>query len=460
MSTKTTVMYVLAILVFATSERTLFALSPEEATQVAIEELKRHGIKANAEQIRAAMRKVESQSPRTADTIKRVVRNASSAEELRTLVEKAGLKIPKYDSRARVVAYWLQANKSEGDLGIKILDAIEGGELDVFQRAVAYRVLGDLETESVILGEGDKVRPPSSSWLDRVSVVLENSVRIRDDSKQINGAPVADEPAKLAWVKPRGENSYYTIDAAILWTPAFLDWEWRKFDDEQRAPSGQPLSSWEFAGRIRPSFEAHISTQTGANRNQLAYAVPFEGKAFRFPGAPQRAGGEIVDGPPFTGHSLAVTPTYVTDRSASIRTWGVDVDYEPSMPALHLNGDAPSAVFGSKKFLVGTTARAGFTWRSIEAGAGPLSTGMDYSQLRVEAGITVVLGERLTLTSKYVGLTNLSGEGDNHTFLETSAQLKLDKRDHFTVGVSYFKGEEEPTYEEVNTLTAWVGVKF
>jgi hypothetical protein len=456
MTTKTTFLCVLAILVVATSGRTLFALTPEEATQVAIEELKRQGINANAEQIRAAMRKVESKSPRTADAIKRAFRNASSAEELRSVIARA----PKYDSRARAVAYWLQANKFEADFRTKILDAIQAGELDVLQRAVAYRVLGDLETESVILGKGDKVRPPSSSWLDRVSLVLENSVRIRDDSKQINGPPVADDPAKLAWVKPRGENAYYTIDAAILWTPAFLDWDWKKFDDEQRAPSDLQLSTWEFAGRIRPSFEAHVSTQTGANRNQLTYGVPFEGKAFRFPGTPQRAGGEIVDGPLFTGHSVALTPTYVTDRSASLRTWGVDLDYEPSMPALHLNGDGPSPVFGYKQFLVGTTARAGFTWRSIEAGTGALSTGMDYSQFRAEAGIKAILVERLTLTGKYVGLTNLSGEGENHTFLEMSAELMLDKREHFTVGVSYFKGEEEPTYEKVDTFTAWVGVKF
>ncbi|HEX8490515.1 MAG TPA: EF-hand domain-containing protein, partial [Chthoniobacterales bacterium] len=57
-------------------------------------------------------------------------------------------------------------------------------------------------------------------------------------------------PAKFSWSKAKGKSSFYHLDAAVLWKPAFLS-------------GGQVLGSGSLSWFIQPSFEAHISNQTG-----------------------------------------------------------------------------------------------------------------------------------------------------------------------------------------------------
>ena len=249
------------------------------------------------------------------------------------------------------------------------------------------------------------------------------------------------------------------MDAAVLFTPAWLDWQWDKVETgEISLPEG-----FHAGGRIRPAFEAHVSTKEGASRNQLRYSALIQGRYKWFPGGPANVRTEVLsseDLPIFSAHYLELAPVYVTDRVASVRTWGIDVKYEPSIPFLNLNHDVPRRLF-RLPWLEGSMAgRVGFSARKFEQGSVMRSPDGDYGEATAGYEARIVLFKRLTLTANYSVASDLWGDIQSHDLFEGSAELLLDERNHFTVGASYVYGEEEPTFEKVDAITGWVGIKF
>jgi EF-hand domain len=328
-------------------------------------------------------------------------------------------------------------------------------DLTTYERFLVRRAFSDLQLTGV---EAER-QPAETPKPDPIISFLENNFRIRDDSAGISGDAVADEPAKFAWTHSRGEKSFYSIDAAVLFTPAWLDWQW----DKVETGKNDELKDWVGGARIRPAFEAHVSTQEGASRNQLTYSVPIQGRYKWFPGGPDNVRTEAL--PPeqlpfFSAHYFELAPLYMTDRVASVRTWGVDMKYEPSVPFLNLNHDVPRSLFHLRWLEGSMKGSLGFAVRKYEQGNPIATADADYGEFVASYQGEVVLFHRLTLRAKYSAASDCWGDMKSHDLFEGSAELLLDERNHFTVGVSYINGEEEPTFKDVDSITGWVGVKF
>lgn len=329
--------------------------------------------------------------------------------------------------------------------------------LTTYERFIVRRAISDAESTGVDAAPQPAVTPKPGPIIS----FLENNFRIRDDSAGISGDAAADDPAKFAWTHSRGEKSFYSVDAAVLFTPAWLDWQWDKL--ETGAKENEELRGWVTGGRIRPAFEAHVSTQEGASRNQLTYSGLIQGRYKWFPGGHDNVRTEALLPerlPLFSAHYFELASLYVTDRVASVRTWGVDVKYEPSVPFLNLNHDVPRPLFHLPWLEGSMKASLGLSMRKYEQGNPVAAADADYGEFVVSYQGKVVLFQRLTLRATYSAASDLWGDMKSHDLFEGSAELLLDERNHFTVGMSYVCGEEEPTFKKVDSFTAWVGVKF
>lgn len=387
---------------------------------------------------------------------------AERAARARSLLNQAVRTYPdidlRYIKRAAQAEFLLSKRPAaipERVVGTEQSSFSELSGLTTYERFIVRRAFSDLRLAGV---EADP-QPVEPVKPDPVISFLENNFRIRDDSAGISGDAVADEPAKFSWTHARGESSYYSIDAAVLFTPAWLDWHWDKVETGEN----DELQGWVVGGRIRPAFEAHVSTQEGANRNQLTYSALIQGRYKWFPGGHDNVRTEALNPerlPFLSAHYFELSPVYVTDRVASVRTWGMDLRYEPSIPFLNLNHDAARRLFGLPWLEGSMKGSVGFAFRKYERGSPMATADADYGELVAAYEGEVVLFRRLTLRAKYGAASDLWGDMKSHDLFEGSAEVLLDERNHFTVGVSYIYGEEEPTFAKVDSITAWVGVKF
>src|SRR5262249_37548225 len=71
----------------------------------------------------------------------------------------------------------------------------------------------------------------------------------------------SSDPARLSWTKPSDGSAFYQLDAAVLWHPSFLS-------------SGTELFNDSVAWFAEPTFETHVSSQSGSAQDQLTYRLP------------------------------------------------------------------------------------------------------------------------------------------------------------------------------------------
>lgn len=395
----------------------------------------------------------------------KTARGAERAKVAREAVNAAARKFPDADLKymKRAAQAHLLLTKKAGPAAESVFNIRDQllpnlSELSTYERFIINRWIADqriLKTEGAPIGSAPPVSDPFTTF-------MENNFRIRKTGELISGDPVSDEPAKFSWTDPRGQSSFYSVDAAILYTPSWLDWQWDKVEAGKVEVSEE---QWLPGGRLRPAFEAHISTQDGASRNQLKYSALFQGRYKYFPGNEYNARPEALppgDLPFFSAHYIEIAPVYVTDREASVRTWGCDFRYEPSIPWLNLNHDVSRKVpLFNQKWLEGRmTGAVGFNFRQYEQGTPAAVRSDNYGGFMARYSGELVFFHKLTLTASYNAEAYVWGDIANHDFFELDAQLLLDDKNHYTVGMSYLNGEQEPTFTKVDTFTAWVGLKF
>jgi hypothetical protein len=150
----------------------------------------------------------------------------------------------------------------------------------------------------------------------------------------------------------------------------------------------------------------------------------------------------------------------MTDRVASVRTWGLDIRYEPSVSFLNLNHDVARPLFHLRWLEGSMKGSLGFAMRKYEQGNPITTADAEYGEFVASYQGEVVLFHRLALRAKYSAAAEIWGDMKSHDLFEGSAELLLDERNHFTIGMSYVYGNEEPTFKRVDSITGWVGVKF
>ena len=298
-------------------------------------------------------------------------------------------------------------------------------------------------------------------WLEsdfeiRESIFGANDKPPKDPAVKSEASPSAN-PAKLNWTKTKGANASYQVDAALLWKPSFL---------RGGTTIGSTLLGW----YVQPSFEAHISTDPTASQNQLSYRTPLTvniiptGKDFF-------GGMDDTNASPkqrfITAHTVALSPTYQTDRNSGTRAIEAEIFYTPTIPMLASGIRQP--VFNLENIQ--------FRWRpylGAELGnylerdsATMLTTGSSIERLVARAEAELQLGDRYVISGSYLQRLELNGQRRALGYGEISGIVILDgslpekdKSAHFSVGVTYKLGKDAPDFNNVNEVSAWLGVRF
>lgn len=338
-------------------------------------------------------------------------------------------------------------NASRSDL--ELFDA-----LTTYEKFLIHRAKSDWLTTSPNARLGiDKQQP------DALKTFVEGNFHLRDQLEGITGEAVSDNPAKFAWTHSKGHEDHYTIDAALLLIPSWLNRQW----DELETGHFTDKDVWKFGWRIRPAFEAHVSTQEQAARNEMKYTILFEGREKFFPGGESNVRTIALpqDQLPFISvHHFALAPVYVTDRVASVRSWGMDAMYEPSIPLLNLNHDNARPLFGLRWLEGAMKGGMGFAFREYDQGRPSAMHNDDYGLFTGHISVELTLFHRVKFSGQYHANSDLWGDMRSHDLFQANAEVLLDPQSYFTVGFTYICGESEPTFEKVDSFTAWVGVKF
>jgi hypothetical protein len=267
----------------------------------------------------------------------------------------------------------------------------------------------------------------------------------------------SSEPARVSWTKPSNGSAFYQLDAAVLWRPYFLS-------------SGTEFLGNPIAWFIEPTFETHVSSEPGSAQNQLTYRSPvtFE----YFPGGKEILAG--MDNPNavptrrfITVNTFIISPTYQTDQDNNTRLIEGELFYTPTIPSLAIGIRQP--VFGLKKVQFRWRPYTGFElgdYLSQNKATG-FASESNISRFVFRAAADLSLGERFSLTGSYVSRIEVGEAGKSFNYGQVSGQLFLDptlpandEPPHFSIGITYEKGNDAPDFTNVDSVNAWLGVRF
>ncbi len=265
--------------------------------------------------------------------------------------------------------------------------------------------------------------------------VFQDRLHVRNSALEVKGAQL---PARFAWTHASDSGSSFQIDAAISYD----------------------LAAWKLTPNwnvyAKPAVEAHTSTLASATRDSIAAKVPMEfvyGVGYK----------EFID-PNCLLKSLvvSVSPTFETDRKADTTNYGTDIFVAPSIP----------------KFGVGAPWHLGFIYPSwqpyvgletgyVSGATGGLQNDTDFERFVLKLHGQVFITSYLELAVDYYHRTFLgsgpfaSNDQTSFDYVEASAIVWLDPIDqHLSLGVTYKNGEAPPKFSSVDSVTAFVGIKF
>jgi len=247
-------------------------------------------------------------------------------------------------------------------------------------------------------------------------------------------------PAKFSWVNSAGSDAFYSLDLAVLVTPEFL-----------RGPNW-----W-----IAPGFEAHTSTEDGKAQDSLSYRVPAVLTLAPRTAIAPNTGDVVKQSNLFSQHYFAISPVWETDRDQEVETFGGDLFYTFSIPELAIGSEVSIADFLQFRWR---------PWIGVEAGSiedhgnSPELIGQDdFFRVVPKVSADMLFGDSFRLAAEYTYRSDLRGSHNDYGFFETSAIWDLDpapKKTRTSIGLTYKLGETTPQFKEVDTLSAWFGLKF
>jgi len=310
-------------------------------------------------------------------------------------------------------------------------------------------------------------KPTPSGFLDR----LTNS-KLHDESLHVTRtAPVpavpggADPgPAQLNWTHAVGSPDVFTIDAAISYT-----YDFKSLGDKE-------LLGYYPTFAIVPSFEAHTSNSVTATQDSLKakldlqFALDSKGKS---------------DTDLFQLQALSIAPAYERDRVKKTETYGGEVFYTPVLKAIPgMTALYPLAFWRNQNAVVANPTEAaaiaypGFVWSpsvGFEVGHATINetpvygTDPDYARFVAKLKLDLYLFPQFDLSVSYAGRVFLNGEERAFSFFEiaptwyifTPAEdVQNPKKVHFAIGLDFKDGETTPSFKHVDSLSAFVGMKF
>ncbi len=272
---------------------------------------------------------------------------------------------------------------------------------------------------------------------DLFTRISQDRLHVRNSALEVKGAQL---PARFGWTHASDSGSSFQIDAAISYDLA----AWKL------TPDGH----WNLYAK--PALEAHTSTLASATRDSIAAKIPME---FVY-GAGEK---EFID-PNYLLKSLmiSVSPTFETDRKADTTNYGADIFVAPSIP----------------KFGIGAPWHIGFIYPSwqpyigletgyVSGATGGLQSNTDFERFALKLHGQVFITSYLELAVDYCHRTFLgsgpfaSSDDKSFDYLEASGIVWLDPIDqHISLGITYKNGKAPPKFSSVDSVTAFVGIKF
>jgi hypothetical protein len=266
----------------------------------------------------------------------------------------------------------------------------------------------------------------------------------------------SSDPARVSWTKPSNGSAFYQVDAAVLWRPSLLS-------------SGTQLPGNPIAWFVEPTFEAHVSSQPGSAQNQLSYRSPIT--LDFYPDQNEIAGMDNPNAVPpkrfISVHTFIISPTYQTDQDNNTRLIEGELFYTPTIPSLAIGIRQP--IFGLSKVQVRWRPYIGFElgdYLSENKSTGAASES-NISRFVFRAAADLSLGDRFSLSGSYVSRIELNEGGTSFNYGEVSGQMFLDptlptngEPPHFSIGITYKRGNDAPDFANVDSVNAWLGVRF
>lgn len=294
----------------------------------------------------------------------------------------------------------------------------------------------------------------TNKFLTDSNLSITKSTTVQGDEKR---------PAQFSWAYDKTGSSF-TVDGAITYKWGTL---------------GQ-FGNTGFGAWVNPSVEAHTSTQAISKRQQdsLSAKVPVELTLTPASLSENDAW--------FVGHTFLITPDYERDRKKDVQTFGINVLYSPTLArpiktgepitfaefvqALHLGEstlDYPQFIWrpyvGFESGYLNASSSASTSGSSALTAYG---NDRDYSRFVVTLHGDLYLTPSFDIATDFYHRTFLTGSGRSFDYVELSPILYLDgspgdpTTQHFSIGMTLKNGKTTPQFKDVNTISAWLGIKF
>ena len=262
-------------------------------------------------------------------------------------------------------------------------------------------------------------RKSSETFLDQIS----KQISIR---KSFLSADDESEPAQFSWTKDKDEDSFYTLDFALLLHP--------RWNDKTLFDLQHKFSSFTLGWQLEPTFEANISTEATSAQDSLSYRLPV-----------------ILDFLPnaddayIQGIRLIVSSVYETDQNENTRTLGGDIFFTPTIRKLGIGAGLPigPAVFRWRPFV-------GFEGGNVidDGGNVALTDTSDYFRfslkLHGELWLNLWFPGQFEAAVDYYFREELANGRAGYNYLEVSPIFYFDEGQHFSTGLTYKRGKTTP----------------
>jgi hypothetical protein len=281
--------------------------------------------------------------------------------------------------------------------------------------------------------------------------ISKSSVAASTASGQSQGGP-----AQFNWSTPETAKSSYSVDAAA--------------SIEIEPLLGLNIKPWDDL-RVVPTAEAHISSVTTGQQNSISGQLQII-QPFTYPTP------FTLFAPPYTkpyqallptleskSALLQITPNYTTNRQQTLATYGSDILVTPLLTPIFRNGSQfvltvlPSIGLESG-FVYGTAKHAIY------------GTGDDFSRIVARLHAELYVTRYFLVVADFYDRTLFTGSKLNYAFVDVSPNIILNpdpssntlgadpQKVQFSIGLDFKSGKTTPQFNEVHSISGFLGLKF
>lgn len=317
-------------------------------------------------------------------------------------------------------------------------------------------------------------RPTPSGFLDRItynsttnkSFLQDSHFHVTKSAPQPGASTTlpggADPgPAQFTWTRAANTKSVFTVDVAASYDFGYV------------APNQINILQqlYDFEAFLTPSLEVHEDSDPKSKQDSIQAQLQFQA---------------LLSPDPsnwFDVHVLSITPTFQRDTVKKIDAYGAQIFYTPIpklagfayAETLNFWGNFRSGIAMTKQELALRACPEFLLLPSIGIETGQYSNDVtalppgldrDYTRLAAKLHLDFWVVPQFDIAVDYVHRTLLTGGDQSFDYVEISPVLYLDfnqpdpSQQHFAVGMSFKYGKTAPLFQDVRSISAWLGIKF